>query len=137
MTISYHTKFQVRSTNSAFSRKLFFTKINIDVWLGSEYAFVHFMIYDLAIKAQPTLPLHGLWAYPTLWIQSWTEHLERGKKTEGNWTGLENFNICFCVSFSCYCQSFICGKETGRWAMPPPVPPPMPVPFQKISTPRN
>ena len=30
------------------------------------------------------------------------------------WTGLESFNIYFCVLSDCYCQSLIPGREAGH-----------------------
>ena len=36
------------------------------------------------------------------------------------WTERENFDICFRLFFNSYCQSFICGKETGYQDMSSP-----------------
>ena len=35
-------------------------------------------------------------------------------KIKQNWRNLENFDICFCVSFDRYCQNIMCGGETGH-----------------------
>ena len=45
-------------------------------------------------------------------LQSWAKYLEQSKNIERNWTRLGNFNICFCLLFEQYCQSFISGRET-------------------------
>ena len=41
---------------------------------------------------------------PLLPLQSRTGCLERGGGAQGNGTGKEGFDICFCVFFNCYCQ---------------------------------
>ena len=43
-----------------------------------------------------------------------TKYLEQFKEIQENWTGLENFDIYFCVLFDCYCQSLISGSEAGH-----------------------
>ena len=41
---------------------------------------------------------------------------EKGQKNP-NWRGEKKFDVYFCVFFDCYCESLICGRETGRWAL--------------------
>ena len=41
--------------------------------------------------------------------------LKQNKEVQQNWTGSENFDICFCIIF-CHCKSSFSGKETGHWA---------------------
>ena len=38
----------------------------------------------------------------------------QNKKIKQNWTRPENFDICFYVSFYCYCQKLNYGGETGH-----------------------
>ena len=47
-------------------------------------------------------------------LQSWTKYLEKSKDTKQNWTGIENFDFCFCVIFDCYYLSLISGRKTGE-----------------------
>ena len=56
----------------------------------------------------------------TLILESRTKYFEQSKETKQYCTWLENFNICFCVLFDCYCRCFISGRGTGNWAMSPP-----------------
>ena len=50
----------------------------------------------------------------SIWNKS---KIEKSRKTgQGNKSLMSTF-ACF---FHCYCQSLISGRDTGRWAMPPP-----------------
>ena len=40
--------------------------------------------------------------------------MDQSKEIKQTWTGREKFDICFLVIFSCYDQSFICGRETDH-----------------------
>ena len=40
--------------------------------------------------------------------------MEQSKEIDQNGTGPKDFDICLCVTFACYDQSFICGRETGH-----------------------
>ena len=49
----------------------------------------------------------------------WSEGVVgQNKQIEQNWTWPSNFDICFCVIFSCYGQSLISWRKTGHWAFP-------------------
>ena len=43
------------------------------------------------------------------------------QEIEQNWTAPENFFICFYVIFDLYYQSFISGRGTEYWTLPPPI----------------
>lgn len=43
-------------------------------------------------------------------ITFWKTHLEK----YANWTGSENFDFCFCITFDCQFQTFINGSENGH-----------------------
>ena len=40
-------------------------------------------------------------------------YLGLSKEIKENWTGLGNFEICLCVIFDCYYQTFISTRKTG------------------------
>ena len=44
---------------------------------------------------------------PQAGLQAVTKYLAKSKKIKQNWTRLEYFDICFYVSFDCYCQKLI------------------------------
>ena len=50
-------------------------------------------------------------------ILSQKKLMGQSKEINQNWMGPRNFDICFCVNFSCYNQSLIPGKEAGHLAM--------------------
>ena len=39
--------------------------------------------------------------------------MKQSKKIKQNQTGTENFDVCFCVIFDGFYQSFVRGRETG------------------------
>ena len=41
---------------------------------------------------------------------SQTKYFEQSKEIQQNWTGLEHFDIYFCVLFDCYIQILISGR---------------------------
>ena len=41
--------------------------------------------------------------------------MEQSKEIQKNWTGLENFDICYSLLSDCYCQIFKFWKED--WAL--------------------
>ena len=47
------------------------------------------------------------------------KNLERSNEIQYNWTGLENFDICFSILFECYCLVLVPARETGHWAIYP------------------
>ena len=51
-------------------------------------------------------------------LQSWAKYLEKNREIQYNWTGLEKFDIYFCVFSDCYCQSLISGRDAGQMALP-------------------
>ena len=42
----------------------------------------------------------------------------QGKEIKQNWTGTRAFDICFCVTFNCYCPILFSGRENGDYALP-------------------
>ena len=49
--------------------------------------------------------------FPGLFRQSWKKFLKQKEEIKQNKTGLEKFDIFFCVLFNCYCQRFIYWRE--------------------------
>ena len=45
---------------------------------------------------------------------SQTKYFEQSKEIQQNWTGLEHFDIYFCVLFDCYIQILISGRLKTR-----------------------
>ena len=45
--------------------------------------------------------------------QYWAKYFQQSRQIRQNRTGSQNFHICFCVIFDCYCQGFISGREAG------------------------
>ena len=43
------------------------------------------------------------------------QNMEQSKEIQKNWTGLENFDICYSLLSDCYCQIFKLWKED--WAL--------------------
>ena len=48
----------------------------------------------------------------TMYLQSGTQYLGQNKKIEWRSGAPESFDICFCLIFDSYCQSFISRRET-------------------------
>ena len=46
-------------------------------------------------------------------LQSQTKCLEQNREIQWNWKGQGSSDICFCMLFNCFYQSFICERETG------------------------